>query len=152
MSRRTRRRNWWISVGLLGLACTDRVRPPPVQHGAPDRPMEEHTALGASFVSNDSATLRHLLHPDLIVQPPKPDSAQQGAAAIAYLLGLAAKTKVSESRLEPLRVVPEGSFVFEQGIWRLRSGDRTLRAPYTLRWRGSAAGWQVVLWRWGTFR
>jgi hypothetical protein len=114
--------------------------------------MEEHTALGASFASKDSATLRRLLHPDLIVQPPEPDSARQGAAAIEYLLRLAVHTSVAESRLEPRRVVPEGPFVFEQGFWRLRSGDRTLRAPYSLRWRGSAAGWQVVLWRWGAFR
>ncbi len=150
-SRRTRA-SIWSTICLMSLACTDRIRPPPVQHGAPDRPMEEHTALGASFVSNDSATLRLLLHPDLIVQPPKPDSARQGAAAIEYLLGLAAGTSVSESQLEPQMVVPEGSFVFEQGTWRLRTGDRTLRAPYTLRWRGSSAGWQVVLWRWGAFR
>ena len=86
------------------------------------------------------------------MQPPKPDSARQGAAAIAYLLGLAAHTSVAESRLEPQTVTPEGTFVFEQGYWRLRTGDRTLRAPYTLRWRRSATGWQVVLWRWGAFR
>jgi hypothetical protein len=81
-----------------------------------------------------------------------PDSAQQGAAAIEYLLGLAAGTSVSESRLEPQLAVPEGPFVFEQGVWVLRNGNRVLHAPYALRWRATAEGWRVVLWRWGAFR
>jgi hypothetical protein len=114
--------------------------------------MEEHAALGSSFVSGDSAMLRRLLHSDLIVQPPAPDSAQQGDAAIEYLLELAAQTRVAESRLEPHAVVPEGSFAFEQGIWLLKSGDRVLRSPYALRWRAAPEGWQVVLWRWEAFR
>jgi hypothetical protein len=114
--------------------------------------MEEHTALGASFVSNDTAALRRLLHPDLIVQPPLPDSAQRGAAAMEYLLGLAAQTSASESRLEPHALAPEGPFVFEQGAWLLRSGNRSLRSPYTLRWRSTKDGWRIVLWRWGAFR
>ena len=114
--------------------------------------MEEHTALSASFLSNDSGALRRLLDSNLIVQPPLPDSAQQGAAAIEYLLGLAAETSVLESRLEPQIAVPEGPFVFEQGAWVLRNGRRMLRAPYTLRWHATPEGWRVVLWRWGTFR
>ena len=114
--------------------------------------MEEHARLGASFVSGDSAALRRLLHPDLIVQPPSPDSAQQGEAAIEYLLKLVAETAVAESRLEPKMVVPEGPFAFEQGVWLVRSGSRVLRSPYTIRWRAVPYGWQVVLWRWGAFR
>jgi hypothetical protein len=141
---------WWMGIGLATLACKDQSRLPP--QGFEDGPMEEHTALGASFVSNDSASLRRLLDSQLIVQPPLPDSAQQGAAAIEYLLGLAAQTSVSESRLEPQIAVPEGPFVFERGAWALRTGDRMLRAPYTLRWRATAEGWRVVLWRWGAFR
>lgn len=140
----------WMGIGLVTLACREQSRLPPP--GFEDRPMEEHTALGASFVSNDSAALRRLLDSHLIVQPPLPDSAKQGPPAIEYLLGLAAGTLVSESRLEPQLAVPEGPFVFEQGVWVLRNGNRMLSAPYTLRWRASAEGWRVVLWRWGAFR
>ena len=114
--------------------------------------MEEHAALAASFVSGDSAALRRLLHPDVIVQPPSPDSAQQVEAAVEYLLKLAAQTAVTESHLEPQMVAPEGPFAFEQGVWLLRNGSRVLRSPYTIRWRAVPYGWQVVLWRWGAFR
>jgi hypothetical protein len=132
------------------LACADQGRQ---RHRAPsDPPVEEHAALGASFVSGDSGTLRRLLHADLIVQPPAPDSARRGGAAIAYLLDLAVQTRVSESRLEPRAVAPEGPFAFEQGTWLLRSEGRSLRSPYTLRWRATPEGWRVVLWRWGRFR
>jgi Domain of unknown function (DUF4440) len=140
---------WALSIGLIALACAERSRP---RQGVDDLPMEEHSTLGASFVSGDSAALRRLLHSDLIVQPPVPDSAQQGDAAIEYLLELAAQSALAESRLEPHAVVPEGPFAFEQGIWRLKSGDRVLRSPYTLRWRAGPDGWRVVLWRWGAFR
>ena len=132
------------------LACVDQGRQRPPASGDP--PTEEHAALGASFVSGDSASLRRLLHPALVVQPPPPDSARGGDVAIAYLLDLAAQTRVSESRLEPRAVAPEGPFAFEQGTWLLRSGDRSLRSPYTLRWRATPEGWRVVLWRWGRFR
>jgi hypothetical protein len=141
---------WRAGIGFMVLACSERSRPLP--QGFADAPMEEHTALGAAFVSGDSGALRRLLHPDLIVQPPVPDSAQQGNAAIEYLLELAAHTAASESRLEPSAVVPEGPFVFEQGSWLLRSGDRRVRGAYTLRWRATPEGWRVVLWRWGVFQ
>jgi Domain of unknown function (DUF4440) len=115
-------------------------------------PLEEHVTLGASFVSGDSAALRRLLHPDVIVQPPAPDSARQGAGAIAYLLELAVHSEVTESRLEPRSVIPEGPFALERGTWLLGSGDRLLQSPYMLRWRTGDDGWRVVLWRWGRFR
>jgi hypothetical protein len=151
MQQPTSLRTFFVAaIGLVMVACAERSLPP--SHGIADRPMEEHTALGASFVSGDSAALRRLLHSDLIVQPPLPDSAQQGEAAIEYLLKLAAQTEVAESRLEPQMVVPEGPFAFEQGVWLLRSGNRVLRSPYTIRWRAVPYGWQVVLWRWGAFR
>jgi hypothetical protein len=148
--RTSLRASFVAAISLIVVACAEREFPP--YHGIADRPMEEHTALAASFVSGDSAALRRLLHSDLIVQPPPPDSAQQGEAAIEYLLKLAAETTVAESRLEPQMVVPEGPFAFEQGIWLLRSGSRVLRSPYTIRWRAVPYGWQVVLWRWGPFR
>jgi hypothetical protein len=138
------------ALGMLLGACTERESPP--HYGVSDQPMREHTTLGASFVSRDSAALRRLLHPDLIVQPPLPDSAQQGEAAIEYLLMLAAGTSVAESRLQTQMVVPEGPFAFEQGVWLLKEGNRTLRSPYSIRWRAVPYGWQVVLWRWGAFR
>ncbi len=141
---------WWVTIGLVMLGCRDQSRPPPP---AVERPtLEEHVALGASFVSNDSGALRRLLDSQMIVQPPLPDSARKGAAAIEYLLRLAAGTSVSESRLEPHMAVPEGPFVLEQGAWVMRNGDVLLRAPYSLRWRATAEGWRVVLWRWGAFR
>jgi hypothetical protein len=139
----------WILAVLL-VACTERNRP--VRPSVTDEPLEEHRTLAASFVSRDTTALRALLHPDLIVQPPPPDTGQRSAAAVTYLLTLAAGTAVSESRLEPRTVVPEGPFVFEQGVWLMRIGTRTLRAPYTLRWRAAGPSWQVVLWRWGAFR
>jgi hypothetical protein len=139
-----------VGIGLATLACKEQTRILPV--ASENRPMEEHVALGASFVSNDSAALRRLLDSKLIVQPPLPDSARQGTAAIDYLLGLAAGTSVAESRLVPRQVVAEGPFIFEQGAWEMRHPNGMVRAPYTLRWRATPAGWRVVLWRWGAFR
>lgn len=136
-------------VWLATPACGDRSRPAGGMAGAPT---EEHAALGASFVSRDSASLRRLLHPAFIVQPPPPDSTRQGEAAITYLLGLASHTEVTESRLEPQALVPEGPFALERGIWFLSDGDLVLRSRYVLRWRATGEGWRVVLWRWGRFR
>lgn len=113
---------------------------------------EEHVTLASSFVSGDSAALRRLLHADVIVQPPAPDSARRGAEAIAYLLGLVVNSEITESRLVPRSVAPEGPFAVERGTWLLASGDRMLQSPYLLRWRTGPQGWQVVLWRWGAFR
>jgi hypothetical protein len=139
-----------MALELIVLGCAERE----VQYhdGAADQPVQEHARLGSSFVSGDSAGLRRLLHSDLIVQPPSPDSAQQGEAAIEYVLRLAAESSLAESRLAPQLVVPEGPFAFEQGVWVVRSGSRVLRSPYTIRWRAAPYGWQVVLWRWGAFR
>ncbi len=116
------------------------------------RAHEEHAVLAGSFVTGDSVALATLLHADFVVQPPTPDSARQGAAARSYLLQLAANTKVTESRLHPQIVVPEGPFALEEGTWELRVGDRQYRSPYMLRWRTTPSGWRVVLWRWGRFR
>jgi len=150
MSRAFHVAEWALFLGVPLLACREQVRDSPratgwIQPG-------EHETLAGSFVSRDSAALRRLLNPDFVVQPPPPDSAQQGESAIAYLLGLAAATSVDESRLEPRALVPEGPFAFEQGVWHLRMGDRRLRSPYALRWRSTPDGWKVVLWRWGPFR
>lgn len=139
---------WVLLLGVSLLSCRERDSP-----RVPDwiRP-GEHETLAGSFVGGDSAALRGILHPDFIVQPPEPDSAKQGEPAIAYLIGLASGTLVNESRLEPRALVPEGPFAFERGVWYLQKGDQELRSSYVLRWRNTADGWKVVLWRWGPFR
>ncbi len=122
--------------------------------GLPEFPGGERAALAASFVGGggDLGAFERLLHDSLIVQPPAPDSAVQGADAIRYLTDLAAQTKTAESRLTPAALTPEGPFVFEQGTWMLRAGERLLHGQYTMRWRMTPHGWKVVLWRWSRFR
>ena len=119
--------------------------------GEPEAP-DEHSRLGAAFVGGDSAGLRQLLHPEVIVQPPAPDSARRGADAIEYLVGLAMGSNVSVSRLRPTGVTREGPFLLEEGTWYMASGDRMLRSRYLVRWRPADYGWRVVLLRWSRFR
>lgn len=119
---------------------------------AGEGPDRERVALGASFTGQGPGDLPALLHADVIVQPPEPDSARRGSEAAAYLARLASHTAVTESRLEPSAAVREGVFLFEQGTWLMRSGDLWLRSRYALRWRRAGDGWQVVLWRWTLFR
>lgn len=57
-----------------------------------------------------------------------------------------------DARFWPHAATSEGPFVFEQGIWLLRSGNEQLQGPYTLRWRRTPEGWKVTLWRWSRFR
>jgi hypothetical protein len=147
--------NRWVVVSAaltatLMTGCRDSPRTPARAFNwiAPG----DHQALATSFVHPDSASLLRLLHPDFVVQPPAPDSALQGAAAIAYVLQLAASTSVDESRLVPMTITPEGPFAFERGFWQMRVGGRALRALYALRWRNTDDGWKVVLWRWEAFR
>lgn len=141
---------WALLLGIPFSSCREQIGDSP--HATGWVRQGEHELLGGSFIGGDSVALRQLLHPDVIVQPPEPDSAKQGEPAIAYLIGLASATRVDDSRLEPRTLVPEGPFAFEQGVWYLRMGDRQLRSPYALRWRRVEDGWQVVLWRWGPFR
>lgn len=109
-------------------------------------------ALGASFVGGRAAGLRKLLHADLIVQPPEPDSALRGSVATDYLVRLARVSDLTRSELTPTALSREGGFVLERGTWFLEAGERTFRSRYTMRWRESPAGWTVVLWRWTLFR
>ena len=108
MARRRQRKAWWIPIGLIALAGAEQPRLH--AQGPTGAPPGARAALSASFVSNDSAGLRRLLDPQLIIQPPFPDTAKTGAAAVEYLLGLAAATSVSDSRLEPQASVAEGLF------------------------------------------
>ncbi len=118
----------------------------------PEYPGGERIALASSFAERGFQGIERLLHDSIIVQPPSPDSAVQGAAAIRYVAGLAAQTRAAESRLTPSMATPEGPFLFEQGTWELRAGNRTLLGHYSLRWRLTPDGWKVVLWRWSRFR
>jgi len=108
-------------------------------------------ALGASFLGGQAGGLRRLLHRDLIVQPPEPDTALGDEAAAQYLERLARETRVRHSELVPDRISREGDFLLERGTWILEAG-RGYRTRYTLRWRETPAGWKVVLWRWTRFR
>ncbi len=119
---------------------------------SPELPQAERIQLAASFGGHDLGALERLLDDNVIVQPPTPDSAMQGAAAIRYVSELAAHTAATESRLQPSIETPEGSFIFEQGTWELKTGDRLRMGRYTLRWRQTPNGWKVVLWGWSTFR
>lgn len=137
-------------AALLALAagCAgDGARPP----AGPELHLARVT-LGASFVGGRATGLRELLHADLIVQPPEPDSALRGAAAADYLVDLARATAVTRSALVPGSVSREGGFLLERGGWHLASGDHTFASRYTIRWRESPGGWTVVLWRWTRFR
>lgn len=124
----------------------------PVRVSVRDPGEMPRAALAASFVNHDSAGLRRLLHADLLVQPPSPDSVLQGSRAVEYLTRLAVHTSVDDSHLQPAVVTPEGPFTFEQGIWQMGMGTRLLQGHYVLRWRMMPDGWKVVLWRWSAFR
>ncbi len=119
--------------------------------GPDDFPVAERAALATSFAEKGYQGIGRLLHDSIIVQPPSPDSALRGAAAIRYVTELAAQTRASESRLTPSAATPEGPFLFEQGTWELSFGGRSLSGHYSLRWRQTPAGWKVVLWRWSRF-
>lgn len=112
----------------------------------------ERVALGASFLGGHAAGLHELLHPDLIVQPPAPDTALRGEAAAEYLERLARQSRVTRSELVPVSLSREGGFLLERGGWHLASDERTFASRYLIRWRDSPAGWKVVLWRWTLFR
>ena len=142
----------WVRVLLLAglLACS---RATPRNHrDTSSLPRDEHASLSAGFVTGDTAAVQRLLDPQFVVQPPAPDSALAGGPAITYLLGLVNASDLSGSWLEPTTMHREGSFLLEQGVWRLRSGNREVRTRYVLRWRPSQRGWKVVLWRWGRFQ
>ena len=127
-----------IGCALLAIATgcgAGRERPAePVLH-------RERVALGASFVGGRATGLRELLHADLIVQPPVPDTPLRGGAAARYLERLAKESRLTRSELLPGSISREGGFLLERGGWHLESGDRTLASRYLIRWRESPAGW-----------
>jgi hypothetical protein len=109
------------------------------------------TELAASFIGGRARGLRRLLHADLIVQPPEPDTALRAQPAVDYLERLARVTVVRHSELLPAEISREGDFLLERGTWILESG-RWYRARYMIRWTETPAGWQVLLWRWTRFQ
>jgi hypothetical protein len=138
-----------IACALLALASgcgAGHERPPDPEL------QRERVALGASFVGGRASGLHQLLHPDLIVQPPAPDTALRGAAAAEYLARLARESRLTRSELLPVSLSREGGFLLERGGWHLESDDRAFASRYLIRWRESSAGWRVVLWRWTRFR
>ncbi len=133
----------------LAIACGEgRPESEPAEAMALDR---ARVALGAGFVGGRAVRLGPLFHPDLIVQPPEPDTAVGGAAAATYLETLARQTQVTGSQLVPTAMAQEGPFLLERGTWFLEA-ERPYRSRYTIRWRESGGAWQIVLWRWSRFR
>lgn len=108
--------------------------------------------LAGAFVRRDSATVRRLLAPDVMVWPPGPDTARRGDPAIGYLQGLALSSRVDRSDLRPRTVSMDGRYLVEEGVWTLTSGRTRVRARYDLRWRQIDGRWRVSFLRWELFR
>ena len=139
-----------MTAALL-LAASGCGRDAPAGEDGPDL-SGARVALGASFVGGQARGLRALLDQNLVVQPPEPDSASGGEAAATYLERLARESVLSRSELLPGSLAREGRFLLERGVWYLESGERILASRYMVRWRQTADGWKVVLWRWTLFR
>ena len=71
---------------LVGMQKYDFPEARNVLERASARETAARVALGASFLGGSASGLRPLLHADLIGQPPEPDSAHRGAAAVDYLV------------------------------------------------------------------
>lgn len=108
--------------------------------------------LAGAFVRRDSATVRRLLAPDVMVWPPSPDTARRGSPAISYLQGLALSTRVTRSDLRPASVRADGPYLVEEGVWTLTSGRTRVSARYDLRWRRVENRWRVSFLRWDLFK
>jgi ketosteroid isomerase-like protein len=108
--------------------------------------------LAGAFVRRDSATVRRLLTPDVMIWPPSPDTARRGGAAVSYLQGLALSSRVSRSDLRPREVAMDGPYLVEQGVWVLTSGRTKVSARYDLRWRQIDGRWRVSFFRWDLFQ
>jgi ketosteroid isomerase-like protein len=108
--------------------------------------------LAGAFVRRDSATVRRLLAPDVMLWPPSPDTARRGSAAISYLQGLALSTRVTRSDLRPRNIGVDGRYLVEEGEWTLTSGRAKVSTRYDLRWRQVDGHWRVSFFRWDLFR
>ena len=108
--------------------------------------------LAGAFVRRDSATVRRLLTPDVMIWPPSPDTARRGGAAVSYLQGLALSSRVSRSDLRPREVTMDGPYLVEQGVWILTSGRTKVSTRYDLRWRQIDGRWRVSFFSWDLFQ
>jgi hypothetical protein len=108
--------------------------------------------LAGAFVRRDSATVRRVLAPDVMVWPPSPDTARRGGEAIGYLQKLALSTRVTRSDLRPRNLSADGPYLVEEGVWTLTSGRTRVSTRYDLRWRQVDGHWRVSFFRWDLFR
>ena len=108
--------------------------------------------LASTFVRRDTAAVRRLLAPDVMIWPPSPDTARRGDAAIGYLQGLALSSRVSRSDLRPRDVTMDGPYLVEDGVWTLTSGRTRVSTRYDLRWRQIDGRWRVSFLRWELFK
>jgi hypothetical protein len=103
-------------------------------------------------VKRDSAGLRRFLASDVTIWPPAPDTARRGSVAIAYFLGLALGSRVSQSEFRPRSVTADGAYVIEDGVWSFTHRRVKVSARYDLRWRQANGRWQVSFLKWDLFR
>jgi len=108
--------------------------------------------LAAAFVKRDSTALRRYLASDVMIWPPAPDTARRGSAAIAYFVGLALGSQVSQSEFRPRAVTTDGVYLIEDGTWSFTHRRVRVSARYDLRWRQASGRWQVSFLRWDLFR
>lgn len=136
-----------LLVLVLSLPALQPARP---VEGAQDGP--PRWQLAGTFVRRDSATVRRLLAPDVMIWPPAPDTARRGSEAVAYVQGLALSSTVTRSELRPRSVRPDGRYMLEEGVWVLTSGRTRVSARYDLSWRRIDGHWRVSFLRWALFR
>ncbi len=120
--------------------------------GAESQDQPPRWQLAGAFVRRDSAAVRRVLAPDVMIWPPAPDTARRGGAAVRYLQELALASTVSRSELRPRSVRPDGSHLLEEGVWVLTSGRTRVSARYDLSWRRVDGRWRVNFLRWELFR
>jgi hypothetical protein len=140
-----------IAAALLAGVVGCEGDPQPRDRTERDRLESVRIELAASFFGGQAKGLHRLLHGDLIVQPPEPDTPLRAEAAADYLERLARETAVQRSELLPAAITREGNFLLERGTWILESG-RGYQSRYMIRWTETPTGWKVVLWRWNRFR
>jgi Domain of unknown function (DUF4440) len=108
--------------------------------------------LALAFVKRDSAALRRLFTSDVMIWPPAPDTARRGSNAVAYFLGLALSSQVSQSEFRPRAVTTDGLYLIEDGMWSFTHRRVKVRARYDLRWRQVSGRWRVSFLKWDLFR
>jgi hypothetical protein len=137
---------------LLTLPAGDPAAAQQGGGGGPTRNAPPRWQLALAFVKRDSAALRGHLTSDVMIWPPAPDTARRGSAAIAYFLGLALSSEVSQSEFRPRAVTTDGLYLIEDGMWSFTHQRIKLWARYDLRWRQVNGRWKVSFLKWELFR